>query len=213
MNRSLRRVQYGFSSNRGMTPRRQGNGQRGFTLVELVAVVTIIAVLATLAVYSLRKYIQYAKTAEAGEIIGSIRAGEEAYFDETYRYLSADSNDSKDAYYPDSPSDADGSIKIQWGADEDGCSDCAERYRALGVTPNAAVLFRYVTAAGVSGENFSDNMPTSNMTGSPFSSASTPKKPYYVVTAQSDLDGNGKPYTTYVGSSLQADVYSENVGQ
>src|SRR5688572_20335015 len=93
---------------------------RGFTLVELIAVVTIIGVLATIAIYSVRKYIQHAKAAEAAEIVGAIKAGQEAYFDETFRYLVVTPGNSPNIFYPDQPSAASGRIKIQWGAADGG---------------------------------------------------------------------------------------------
>jgi type IV pilus assembly protein PilA len=63
--------------------------KRGFTLIELMTVVTIVGVLATLATYGVRKYLLNAKKAEAVSMLTQIRAAEEAYRDETFRYLGA----------------------------------------------------------------------------------------------------------------------------
>lgn len=177
--------------------------------MELIAVVAIIGVLATIAVYSLRKYIQYSKTAEAGEIIGAIKAGEEAYFDETFRYLSA-ADSGNPEFYPDSPTGAPGSVKIQWGG-AGSCTGCAASYRTLGVMPNAAVLFRYTTTAGEATDNASGALPSS-IDGNPFGNGAAGAK-FYVVTASSDLDDSGADFTAFVGSNLMGDLYSEKVGQ
>src|SRR5512145_2725128 len=64
---------------------------RGYTLVETMIVVVIIGVLATLATYGVRRYIRRAKSAEARQMILSIKAGEESYREETYKYLSTTS--------------------------------------------------------------------------------------------------------------------------
>ena len=93
---------------------RRASSARGFTLVELAIVVTIIGILATIGIYSVYKYIQHAKASEAAEIVGSIKAGQEAYYDETFQYLPIGAN-SPTNYYPASPASASGKIKIQWG--------------------------------------------------------------------------------------------------
>lgn len=188
---------------------------RGFTLVELIAVVTIIGVLATIAVYSVRKYIQHAKAAEAAEIVGAIKAGQEAYFDETFRYLEVTPGNSPNVFYPDQPSAASGKIKIQWGADDGGtCTGCGTKFKALGVMPSAAVLFRYSCYVGAGGTN--PNSGVSSLvtaTPGPFSGVTSASEAFYVVNAVSDLDGDGVKMSGIVGSNLMGDLFSSNIGQ
>lgn len=189
--------------------RRKGR-TRGFTMVELAVVVTIIGILSTIAIYSVRKYIQYAKAAEASEIVAAIKAGEEAYYDETFQYL--DLGGGNTAYYPADPESSAG-LKIQWGvASPSGCTDCGTRYNVLGVRPAAPVLFRYVTRAAQIGQP--SNFRASKAIGDPFSAAGSLTQWFYVVSAVANLDESSSgPMTVVMGSNLTGDLFTENVGQ
>lgn len=153
---------------------------RGFTLIEVMIVVVIIGVMATLATFGVRRYIRSAKTAEAVQIIGSIKAGQEAYFDETFRYADISGGDLDDAY----PDVSDLSVKVQW----DPGSDKGKLFASIGVYPAAAVQYRYSTIAGppsASAPDYGDGGVTA--TEYPFT---PPAAPWYVVKALGDLDGN-----------------------
>jgi prepilin-type N-terminal cleavage/methylation domain-containing protein len=190
---------------------------RGFTLVELAIVVTIIGILATIGIYSVYKYIQHAKASEAAEIVGAIKAGQEAYYDETFQYLQVDSNsNSPEDYYPATPVAASGKIKIQWGqASVTGCEDCGTRYAALGVLPAAPVIFRYSCYVGAAGGNASTaaKPAAAVYNPNPFAAATSASQAFYVVNAVSDLDGDGGVMSVVVGSNLMGDLYSENIGR
>lgn len=188
---------------------------RGFTLVELVAVVAIMGVLATIAIYSLRKYIQHAKTSEAAEIIASIKAGQEAYYDETFRYLQVDSGaNTPERFYPDTPENASGKIKIQWGVPSvTSCTNCGTRYKALGVLPTSGVLFRYSCVISTTTVTTVAGGISTKVSGTPPGATTAATQPFYVINAVSDLNGNGTPMTAMVGSNLMTDLYSSNVGE
>ena len=209
-----RQAHRGLQASRGLQAYR-GLQSRGFTLVELLAVVTIMGVLATIAIYSMRKYIQHAKTSEATEIVAAIKAGEEAYYDETFRYLSFSVANVATDFYPDTPTNASGQIKIQWGTPNgaSNCTACGTRLRALGVLPAAPVLFRYSGAIGASGDTPSSRMSSYVGGPSPPFGATVATQPFYVINAISDLDGDSGTMTAVVGSNLMGDLYSSNVGE
>lgn len=173
---------------------------RGFTLVELMAVVVIMGILASLAVVGYRKYVDSAKTNEAREVIGSIKAGQESYFDETMRYLDVMSG-SIDTYYPNgSPT---GMMKTNWV----GTGTFYAGFGRLGVNVTAPVYFGYATTAWNGGGTGTPD-PGSGVTG--WAPTST-NQPFYVVKAVCDINPGGAR-TMFIGSSFQSDIYGENVG-
>ena len=185
---------------------------RGFTLIELMIVVVIMGVLASLAIYSVNNYIQKSKTTEPREVVGQIMSAQEAYFDEAGADLDVTGGVSDSHFYPNGT--FDGRTRIQWGG-VDGCTHaastetCMLRFKRLGVFVNQPVMFRYASttfAAGVI-----PTVPTTYVTGYNPDNVTAPRAGY-VVVALSDLNGDGGSRTALVGSSLQAQLYLENVG-
>src|SRR5688572_16830197 len=76
---------------KGSNPLLPRNGRRvqsrGVTLIELVVVVAMVGILASLAGVGYSRYIRSAKTAEATQMLGSIKSAQEAFKSETFRYL------------------------------------------------------------------------------------------------------------------------------
>jgi prepilin-type N-terminal cleavage/methylation domain-containing protein len=172
---------------------------RGFTLIELMTVVIIVAVLATVAVFAVRKYVFSAKTAEAYQMINSIRSAQEAYRAETFAYcdVSGGSLALANSWPKASPG-----LKAAW--DDGSCTDATcIGFRTLGVMPNGAVLFRYSSVAGTGAPS------TQGTPAHGFSLPTTGAGPWYVVQALGDQNGDGV-YSVFLSSSLSSDVYSEH---
>jgi prepilin-type N-terminal cleavage/methylation domain-containing protein len=177
--------------------RRESAG--GFTLVEMMIVVVIFGILASLAVVGMRKYIQHSKTAEAPQMIGAIKAGQEAYFDETFRYLDVSGGDLDNRY----PLDASWDMKVQWGG---GDATLRDGFATLGVSSAQAVQYRYSTAAGGPGDSPSFG---AGVTAAEYNFPSSTTVQWYVVKAIADLDQDGT-YGVYLGSNFSNLIYAKN---
>jgi type IV pilus assembly protein PilA len=165
----------------------------------MMAVVAIVGVLAGLAVYGVNKYIQSSKASEAIQMIGGIKAAQEQYRAETFRYLDP-SGTNKLTYYPQStPSPS----AYQWG---DVTSNEGKAYRELGVSTDGPVRFVYGCAAG----SGSIAVPTPSMTVANW--PGTIQQPWYVVQARGDLDGD-KIESIYVSSSFTTRIFIDKEGE
>ena len=179
--------------------------EAGFTLIELMAVVAMVGILAMLATYSVKKYIASSKTSEAIQMIGSIKAAEETYKDETFSYLDVSTGLSKSNAYP--PNFSPGRQKAAWGGAGPGLTG----WQQLGVNPSGPVLFAYACTAGpaaigvASPSSDSGNITITNW-------PATVTTPWYVVKAYADLAGNGtaSSYAVFVSSSFANEIYSAN---
>lgn len=173
--------------------------RRGFTLVELTIVVVIVGIMATLATYGVSRYIRRSKTAEAVHMIGAIKAGQEAFFDETFRYY--DVSGTLNNLYP--KAGTAGQDKAQWGGDAE-----AKAWATIGIAPEAPVLFRYATIAG----NGTPNDSLLGEDGLDYNLAAAPAGHWYLVKAVADLDGDGKARSVFVGSSFTSEIHAHNAG-
>ena len=177
--------------------------ERGYTLVEVMVVVIIVAVLAVLAAYGVRKYVYATKSTEAINMIGSIKAQEEAYKDETFQYLNVSTT--IDTFYPNATPD-----KTKWAFDNPAGNNYAN-WKQLAVTSNLPVQFGYAVVAGLPG-----GIPIPQPGTTPAFVWPVPTEPWYVVKAQGNLDGDtaGGPTSNsiLVSSSFTTEIYSENEG-
>lgn len=180
---------------------RHHDEDRGYTLVEVMTVVIIVGVLATVATYGVRKYIYAAKSAEPVQIIGSIKASEESYREETYTYLSVTEGllSELSSHYPGAPG---ATTKRMWGKGPDN-----ENWMRLGVGVTQPVQFGYAVKAGGAG----DPMPQPYVPYN-WGSYAAGTAPWFVVQALGDLDGDGE-CSAFVSSNLSEQIYIQNEGE
>lgn len=143
---------------------------KGFTLIELMVVVAIIGALTVLAVNGYQGYTQEARSAEAINFLGGLRASQESYFQTFGRYCGEGGGWS---VHPEGPP---GKEKMTWLPIND------EAWLHLGVdAPAPSVWYQYRFKAG--GPN--DPPPGDAFT------AQDNGRDWYQIQAVSDFNSNG----------------------
>lgn len=171
-----------------------------------MGVVAIVGILSTLAVYGVRKYILSSKASEAIQMIGSIKAAQEAYKAETFAYLDvsgAHTLSGTSGFYPtESPSNQ----AVGWGALT---TDQGKAFRTLGVQATAPVRFTYGCAAGDGSNAIPSHGTSQTIANWPTESGGVP---WYVVRAVGDLDGDGDQ-SVYASGSFTGQIIIDKEGE
>lgn len=178
---------------------------RGFTLTELLVVVVITGVLATIGFAAVRKHVSAAWSAEALNMVQSIRAAQERWRSEHMMYLNVSSPG--ESWYPVDPT-ADGNeltaspffFPVGTGHIDN------DEWLALRPTVTGPVRFGYMVNAGPADADMTDP------SGGPAIVWPTPTDNWYVIQALGDTDGNGV-VSYYRASSLDGEVYVDNAGE
>jgi type IV pilus assembly protein PilA len=171
--------------------------QRGFTIAELMAVVAIVGILSMIATVSYRKFVAHSKTAEVMPMFVNIKTAEEAYKDETFRYLGP-SGTSLNNYFPNNPKP--GLQKMNFA----GTGAAWEDWERLSVRVAGPVLFVYACTAG------NNSAPTP--LGSDITVGNWPptvEAPWYVIKARADIYGDGVD-TVFAVGSFSGDLFSSH---
>jgi len=171
----------------------------GFTLVEMLAVVAIVGILAVLAITSYVKWNDWAKTASTRDIVVHIASAQEQYNADTDGYL--DCSSSYTDYYPLPPSPEKRMFQNQGHIDY----PC---FRHFHVDAESATYSGFVVIAGNPGEAL-QQPPTKQK----INLAPPAGKPWYIVYAATDLDGDGELEMMYTSSFQPSEVHIENQGE
>jgi len=185
-----------------MSPR-PFQSQRGFSLVELMTAVVIMGVLATVGVVAVRNHLDASRRTEAMAMIQSIRSAQNRYFSENRQYL--DVSGTLTNYYPATSNGQKRSFyKTRAPAAAADATDA--KWRLLGPVVAGPVVFGYAVTAG-----------SANTTPTTPSIATNPNfvtsiRPWYVIQAQSNLDGDSvNGYV--VATSMSSELFFENEGE
>lgn len=181
---------------------RASRGQGGFTLIELMIVVVVVGILATLAVVSYRKMVNASHTAEATQMIQSIRVAQESYRAETGSYAGVSTS-------LDSTLCPVATILAQKVAWNPSCNGGVGAWSLLPLHVDGPVLFRYAVVSGHGGDAL-PSAPTGMASAPSFGAA--PTQDWFVVSAKGDADGDGT-FCTVVGTSWTNSVYVDREGE
>ncbi len=167
---------------------------RGFTLIELMFVVVIVTVLALVALVGYHRWVMSSALAEAHDMIANIRTAEENFYAENGAYLDVTGSIGAGTTYP---AQHPGAFKTAWGGP---CSWCVKQWDALTISPSGPLLFGYSVVADAA------NTPTARgvsitVNTQPIDLSLMNGRPWYVIEADGDPDGDGKFVHLYAVSA------------
>lgn len=188
----------------------RGSARRGFTMVELAVVVAIIGVVAVLAAVGFAKWRKSARMAEATEMVSSIKNAQENYNTQVGHYFDLSKGLTAPNLYPIA-TPQNGAVG-HWGAACGVCND-PNGWNRLGIVASGNVRWGYATMAGPDTQDPSARgLSFSNAKGVAYNWTSLAggaiTNPWFIVTAMSDFDGDGK-YSTVVGGSFFSQVLAD----
>ena len=168
----------------------------GFTLIELMIVVAIIAVLAILGVAGYSRIIRTSHSAEARQMIGTIKIAQESRRAETGSYAQP----SNGLLANLCPAGAGASRKFAW-------NPACQAWATLPVQSDGPVLFQYASVSGAA----ATNPPLLTLAGVTINWPSPTTTDWFVTLAQVDENGDGT-FCRGVGSSFTNEIVVENEG-
>ena len=170
--------------------------------------VVIVGILAALAAYGVIKYINLSKSSEPIQMIGSIKAAQEAYRADMLSYLDVSgSHDITAASYFPATTTA-GKKTRSWQEVVGSETPIGLGFKRLGVNPDGPVRYIYASAAGsVSEKPAGHQLPTESVLNWPTAAIG---QPWYVVAAKGDMDGDGLD-SAYAAASFTSQIFIDHL--
>ncbi|MBI2389335.1 MAG: prepilin-type N-terminal cleavage/methylation domain-containing protein [Deltaproteobacteria bacterium] len=192
---------------------------RGVTLVEVLVVSAIIGVLAVLASVGYGRWVASSKMAEATNMVAGIKDAQENYYSQAGTYLDVSNSIAPGYLYP---AKTPGPTKVAWG---DKCDWCKNDWKRLGIKADKPMYFGYATVAdgdacdpscrglsfttgttGGGGATKGGAIVWTKEAGGPIA------KPWFVVAAYADTNGNGV-YAKVLGMSFNSRLVIDGEGE
>jgi type II secretory pathway pseudopilin PulG len=183
----------------------------------MMIVVAIVSILGLLAVVGYRKLVLSAHTAEATQMVSSIRVAQEAYHAETQTYVSTTTSLASPIpnLYPQIAFGAvPNNTKYGWGSGASGtCTPptaSVNCWSALPIHIDSAVMYGYATVGGVAG---STSFPAlTPIGGVAITLPTSAPSDWYFIGAQGDVNNNGI-FCTVIGTSFTNDLFVDRDGE
>jgi prepilin-type N-terminal cleavage/methylation domain-containing protein len=187
---------------------REGNAERGFTLIELMAVVVILAILAAVVIPNFMKSSSRAKgRSEATAMFAEIAAKQEQYKAETGKYMGDRTDALKEGSTTCPPAATTGDYNFSTT-----CAVANSAWQDLRIQPTSSSLrCQYTIEAGVTGTVLT---PPTGFTNSQGAAAAEPALagPWWFIHAVCDESSNGGTNAEYYKSSVDGKLQFQNEG-
>jgi prepilin-type N-terminal cleavage/methylation domain-containing protein len=188
---------------------REGNAERGFTLIELMAVVVILAILAAVVIPSFMKETNKAKgLSEATAMFAEIAQKQEQFKAEQGKYM----GDITDAAYEGSTT-CPATVPTTNYTFATGCMVTSSAWLALRIDPTSSSLrCQYTIEAGKAGTTLTPPTWAPNSLGSAAAAEPPLAGAWWSIHAVCDESGNGGTNAEYYKSSVDGKIQKHNEG-
>jgi prepilin-type N-terminal cleavage/methylation domain-containing protein len=187
---------------------RQGNAERGFTLIEIMAVVVIVAILAAVVVPSfMQGSIKSKARTEAAAMIAEIGAKQAQFYAENSKYM----GDATQASF-NGTTTCPSAVPSADYVFETSCSTTNSAWQKLRVVPTSQSLrCQYTLTAGLNGTNWTPPTGFKNSQGALNAVEPTQASSWWYVHVKCDNSGS-TAYSEYYASSVDRKIQSRNEG-